>query len=139
MAVRPSEILSNLFFPSIKKILVIPAPTEIQALIFRKYSKITVLKLLYFFHIRNDDLKYPVFIFIHYKKSFEIYTHSFQTTFLLPSYPYLTATAAFAAAAAAIAFFRFEYEFSQEEEYAGEHNQADDNILSHHIILEVIW
>ena len=63
----------------------------------------------------------------------------FQTTFLLPSYPYLTATAAFAAAAAAIAFFRFEYEFSQEEEYASEHNQADDNILSHHIILEVIW
>ena len=52
----------------------------------------------------------------------------------------LTATAAFAAAAAAIAFFRFEYEFSQEEEYAGEHNQADDNILSHDdSILEEIW
>ena len=52
----------------------------------------------------------------------------------------LTATAAFAAAAAAIAFFRFEYEFPQEEEYAGEHNQADDNILSHDdSILEEIW
>ena len=50
------------------------------------------------------------------------------------------ATAAFAAAAAAIAFFRFEYEFSQEEEYASEHNQADDNILSHDdSILEEIW
>ena len=39
--------------------------------------------------------------------------------------------ATFTAAAAAVAFFRFEHEFSQEEEYAGEHNQADDNILSH--------
>ena len=58
---------------------------------------------------------------------------------LLPNPLYLTATAAFTAAAAAVAFFRFEHEFSQEEEYAGEHNQADDNILSHHIILEVIW
>ena len=50
---------------------------------------------------------------------------------LLPNPLYLTATAAFAAAAAAVAFFRFEHEFSQEEEYAGKHNQADDNILSH--------
>ena len=52
----------------------------------------------------------------------------------------LTAATAFSAAAAAVAFFRFEYEFSQEEEYAGEHNQADDNILSHDdSILEEIW
>lgn len=58
---------------------------------------------------------------------------------LLPNPLYLTATAAFAAAAAAVAFFRFEHEFSQEEEYAGKHNQADDNILSHHSILEEIW
>ena len=59
---------------------------------------------------------------------------------LLPNPLYLTATAAFAAAAAAVAFFRFEHEFSQEEEYAGEHNQADDNILSHDdSILEEIW
>ena len=65
---------------------------------------------------------------------------SFQTTFLLSSYPYLTATAAFTAATAAVAFFRFEHEFSQEEEYAGEHNQADDNILSHDdSILEESW
>ena len=71
-----------------------------------------------------------------YKRSSE----TISETFLLPSYPYLTATAAFAAAAAAIAFFRFEYEFSQEEEYASEHNQADDNILSHDdSILEEIW
>lgn len=65
----------------------------------------------------------------------------FQTTFyFLPNPLYLTATAAFAAAAAAVAFFRFEHEFSQEEEYAGEHNQADDNILSHDdSILEEIW
>lgn len=59
--------------------------------------------------------------------------------FYLPNPLYLTATTTFAAATAAVAFFRFEHEFSQEEEYAGEHNQADDNILSHHIILEVIW
>ena len=65
----------------------------------------------------------------------------FQTAFLLlPNPLYLTATATFAAAAAAVAFFRFEHEFSQEEEYAGEHNQADDNILSHDdSILEEIW
>ena len=65
----------------------------------------------------------------------------FQTALLLlPNPLYLTATAAFAAAAAAVAFFRFEHEFSQEEEYAGEHNQADDNILSHDdSILEEIW
>lgn len=64
----------------------------------------------------------------------------FQTAFYLPNPLYLTATAAFAAAAAAVAFFRFEYEFSQEEEYAGKHNQADDNILSHDdSILEEIW
>ena len=56
----------------------------------------------------------------------------FQTAFLLlPNPLYLTATATFAAAAAAVAFFRFEHEFSQEEEYAGKHNQADNNILSH--------
>lgn len=65
---------------------------------------------------------------------------SFQTTFILSGYQYLTATATFSAAAAAVAFFRFEHEFSQEEEYAGEHNQADDNILSHDdSILEEIW
>ena len=64
----------------------------------------------------------------------------FQTAFYLSNPLYLTATATFAAAAAAVAFFRFEYEFSQEEEYAGEHNQADDNILSHDdSILEEIW
>lgn len=65
----------------------------------------------------------------------------FQTAFLLlPNPLYLTTTAAFTAAAAAVAFFRFEYEFSQEEEYAGKHNQADDNILSHDdSILEEIW
>ena len=51
---------------------------------------------------------------------------------------YLTATAAFAAAAAAIAFFRFEYEFPQEEEYAGEHNHADDNILSHDFSIQLV-
>ena len=52
----------------------------------------------------------------------------------------LTATAAFAAAAAAIAFFRFKYEFPQEEEYAGEHNHADDNILSHNDCIHlVVW
>ena len=63
----------------------------------------------------------------------------FQTAFYLSNPLYLTATAAFTAAAAAVAFFRFEHEFSQKEEYAGEHNQADDNILSHHSILEEIW
>ena len=63
----------------------------------------------------------------------------FQTTFLLPSYPYSAATAAFAAAAAAIVFFRFEQEFPQEEKQTGKHDDADDNILSHHSILEVIW
>ena len=50
---------------------------------FLEIFKITVLKLLYFFQIRNEDLKYPVFIFIHYKKLFEICTHSFQTTLSL--------------------------------------------------------
>lgn len=55
----------------------------------------------------------------------------FQTAFYLSNPLYLTATAAFTTAAAAVAFFRFEHEFSQEEEYAGKHNQADDNILSH--------
>ena len=62
----------------------------------------------------------------------------FQTAFYLSNPLYLTATATFTAAAAAVAFFRFEHEFSQEEEYAGKHNQADDNILSHHSILEEI-
>lgn len=62
----------------------------------------------------------------------------FQTAFYLSNPLYLTATAAFTAAAAAVAFFRFEHEFSQKEEYAGKHNQADDNILSHHSILEEI-
>ena len=52
----------------------------------------------------------------------------------------LTATAAFAAAAAAITFFRFEYEFPQKEEYASEHNHADDNILSHNDCIHlVVW
>lgn len=60
-------------------------------------------------------------------------------TFSFSSYPYLTATAAFAAAAAAIVFFRFEQEFPQEEKQTGKHDDADDNILSHHSILEVIW
>lgn len=60
--------------------------------------------------------------------------------FYLPNPLYLTATTTFATATAAVAFFRFEYEFSQEEEYADEHNQADDNILSHDdSILEEIW
>ena len=64
----------------------------------------------------------------------------FQTAFYLSNPLYLTATAAFTAAAAAVAFFRFEHEFSQEEEYAGEHNQADDNILSHHDCIHlVVW
>ena len=64
----------------------------------------------------------------------------FQTAFYLSNPLYLTTTATFTAAAAAVTFFRFEHEFSQEEEYAGEHNQADDNILSHDdSILEEIW
>lgn len=78
MAVRLSEILSNLFFPSIKKILVIPVPTRIQALIFRKIFKNYRTQALVFLSHQEWDLKYPVFIFIHYKKSFEIYTHSFR-------------------------------------------------------------
>ena len=64
----------------------------------------------------------------------------FQTAFYLSNPLYLTATATFTTTTTAVAFFRFEHEFSQEEEYAGEHNQADDNILSHDdSILEEIW
>ena len=74
---------------------------------------------------------------IHYTKG---RLKPFQTTFLLPSYPYSAATAAFAAAAAAIVFFRFEYEFPQEEKQAGKHDDADDNILSHDLSIQlVVW
>ena len=94
-------------------------------------------RLAVLFVLSSASSPCPDLNLIHYTKG---RLKPFQTTFLLPSYPYLTATAAFAAAAAAVAFFRFEHEFSQEEEYAGEHNQADDNILSHDdSILEEIW